>query len=141
MNLIPYNFYNHILVNAKFHVLKLGNGFEIKFSFFEYVKSQIHFPLVIYLHNRSAEDYKDVYLGLTDPSNIMNLKSLEKVVRYFYKDISSSLVNIGVEGDFILDLECLANCGLEFENLEGSFNEKILKLNKSSTSDDLILWR
>lgn len=141
MTLIPYNLFNHILVNAKFHVLNLNNGFDIKFSFYEYVKSQMHFPLVVYLNNRNHEDYKDVYLSLTDSSNEMDLKSLEKVVRYFYKDISNSLVNIGVEGQFTLDLECLENLGIEFRELDGSFNEKILKVNKSSTSNDLILWR
>ena len=101
----------------------------------------MNFNLVVYLQNRSAEDYKDVYLGLTDPNIEMDSKSLEKVVRYFYKDISNSLVNIGVEGEFTFDLECLANFGLDYEELDGSFNEKILKLNKSSTSNDLILWR
>lgn len=141
MELIPYNFYNHILVNAKYHVFNLNKDFRIKFSFYEYVKSQMHFPLVVYLNNRNPNDYKEVYLFLTSNLDISKPRCMEKIVRYFYRDISNSLINIGVEGDFELDLECLEDCGIEFEELTGSFNEKILKVNKSAVDNDLILWR
>lgn len=151
MHSIPYNLFNHILVNARFHVFNLNEGFDITFSFYEYVKSQMHFPLVVYLNNRSPEDYKKVYLYLTSEDKSVYssldggynevLDSITKVVKYFYKDISNSLANIGARGNFNLDLNCLESLGIEFQSLDGDFNEKILKVNKSSVSNDLILWR
>lgn len=141
MHIIPYNLYNHFLVNVKFHVFNLESGFDLKFSFFEYVKSQMHFPLVVYLHDRDPLDYKEVYLSLTDTDYNIDKEVYYKVVRFFYRDISNSLVNIGANGDFSLDLECLAFLGLEFKELNGDLSEKLLQLNKASVSNDLILWR
>lgn len=141
MHVIPYSMFNHFLVNAKFHVFSLEDNFKIKFSFFEYVKSQMHYPLVIYLGSRNPEDYKEVYLSLTESSYRVDDEVFYKVIRSFYKDIYNSLVNIGGKGDFFLDLECLGFLGLEFKELEGSFNDKLVKLNKSSVSNNLILWR
>ena len=141
MDHIPFNMYNHFLVNVKFHVFKLKENFRVKFSFLEYVKSQMHHPLVVYLNNRNHEDYKEVYLSLTNPSHKADNEAFYRVVRYFYRDIYSSLVNIGGEGDFILDLECLEFLGLDFKTLDGSFNDKLVKLNNSSVSNELILWR
>lgn len=143
MTFIPFNFYNHFLVNARFHVFNLEENFNIKFSFYEYVRSQIHYPLVVYLSNRNPEDYKKIYLDLRSSRvpDESDFAVYHRVIRYFYKDIYSSLVNIGSSGNFILDLECLEFLGLEYEEFSGSFNEKLIKLNKSSVSNDLILWR
>lgn len=141
MHMIPFNLYNHFLVNTKFHVFNLEDNFSVCFPFYDYVKSQIHFPLVVYTSGRKAEEYKEVYLSLTEPSYTIDKGIFLNVIRYFYRDIYSCLHNIGTEGDFILDLECLAFLGLEYESLDGDLNEKLLKLNKSSVSNDLILWR
>lgn len=143
MNYIPFNFYNHFLVNARFHVFNLEQNFNLRFSFYEYVRSQMHYPLVVYLNDRNPEDYKKIYLDLKS-SNIPDKEDFEiyhKVIRYFYKDIYSSLFNMGSTGEFSLDLECLSFLGLRYEEFTGDFTEKLIKLNKSATNRDLILWR
>lgn len=143
MNYIPFNFYNHFLVNARFHVFNLEQNFNLRFSFYEYIRSQMHYPLVVYLSDRNPEDYKKIYLDLKSFSvpEEEDFEIYYRVIRYFYKDIYSSLSNMGSTGEFSLDLECLSFLGLPYEEFTGDFTEKLIKLNKSATNRDLILWR
>lgn len=73
----------------------------VVFTFADYIKSQLHFPLVAYLPNRSLVDYKLVYDYLFDPSKLKDsgisapniFKTLTKVVKYFYSDVAASIQN------------------------------------------------
>lgn len=141
MEKIPFNKMNYLLVNCKRQIWPVDHGMSI--SFFEYVKSQIHYPLIPYVQDRDIEIYKKVYLYLTGRGKCKK-DVIESVLRYFYFDIYSCLVNTNQqEEDFELDLSCLETLFPKYYLEDGvSLNEKTLEILKAYQSDSIyLLWR
>lgn len=97
MKLVPFDRYNCIIVNS-FQDLKshLGIPNGLVFSFEEYVKSQVHFPLMVYKPGRTIEQYLETYKFLVETNSQFSSDTFDdfvKVVRYFYEDLSSTMLN------------------------------------------------
>ena len=140
MEKIPFNKMNYLLVNCKRKIWEVNHGMTI--SFFEYVKSQMHYPLIPYVQDRDLEIYKKVYLHLVGKGRC-NKDLIEKVLRYFYFDIYSCLVNTNQQGeDFNLDLSCLESIfPKHYLDEKVSLNEKTLELLKAHQADSIyLLW-
>lgn len=141
MEKIPFTKMNYLLVNSK--KFFWGVSFGLKISFFEYVKSQIHYPFVTYVHGRKLDHYKSVYLHLIGEKKC-DKEIIEMVLRYFYYDIYNCLINTNKNGeDFELDFSCLE--GLfpkHYLEEDIDLNQKILELLKAYQSDSIyLLWR
>jgi hypothetical protein len=141
MEKIPFTKMNYLLINSKRKVWDVSYG--LKISFYEYVKSQMHYPLMPYVHSRNLNYYKEVYLHLTGEGKC-DKEIIGKVIKYFYYDIYNCLKNTNQAGeDFELDfssVESLFPSVSLNDNLD--LNQKILELYKAYQSDSVyLLWR
>lgn len=96
---INYNSMNFILSNA----IKPTYALPVKMnlSLEEYIKSQVHFPLMGYvIPERNIDEYLKAYEYITkyDKENLF-YDDFFRVSRYFYQDISSSIKNAAVIPD------------------------------------------
>lgn len=92
MGIVPYTHLNHVLSNYRGSVTFIPT--DLTFTVEEYVKAQLHFPLVPYVHNRSLEDYKKAYEVVIDGARSDDsLKAFYKVLRYYYRDIGTAIIN------------------------------------------------
>lgn len=138
MEVLTFNRMNYFLINSKRCLWSIT--LDYSFSFYEYVKSQMHFPIVNSLHGRNIEDYKKVYLFLSEGKNC-DVQTVGKVVKYFYYDIYSSITNdLNARGDFDIDLACVSHL---FDTVylpkDLTFNQKVVELNKAFNSEEVYL--
>lgn len=94
MVVLPYNRYNAIISNSLRELFPIPSGLEFRLS--EYVKSQLHFPFVVYKEGRSLEDYLNVIDIMENPDLIDDAKgdSLNRVLCNFYDDIGNAINNV-----------------------------------------------
>lgn len=107
MVVLPYNRYNAIISNSLRELFPIPSGLEFRLS--EYVKSQLHFPFVVYKEGRSLEDYLNVIDIMENPDLIDDAKgdSLNRVLCNFYDDIGNAINNVcGLPSDFQFSLNC-----------------------------------
>lgn len=107
MVVLPYNRYNAILSNSWKELFSIPSGLEFRLS--EYVKSQLHFPLVVNKEGRNLEDYLNVIDILENPELIDDVKgdSLNRVLCNFYDDIGNAINNVcSLPSDFQFSLDC-----------------------------------
>lgn len=133
---VPFYKMNYLLFNCKKKFWEVDSGYQ--FSFFEYVKSQLHFPLTPSLYNRELSDYKKVYLYLKG-SEELDLGAVSRVLRYFYSDLYNSFRWADVE-KFNLDYSGITNL-FPHVKLDPSLNvnDKLVELNKAYFSDEVYL--
>lgn len=133
---VPFYKMNYLLFNCKRKFWEVGSGYS--FSFYEYVKSQLHFPLTPSLYSRDLKDYKDVYFYLKGESEL-NLSSLSRVLRYFYCDLYNSFRLADVEM-FNLDYSGIIDL-FPHKEIDSALttNEKLVELNRAYLSDDVYL--
>lgn len=133
---VPFYKMNYLLFNCKKKFWEVDSGYQ--FSFFEYVKSQLHFPLTPSLYNRELSDYKKVYLYLKG-SEELDLGAVSRVLRYFYSDLYNSFRWADVE-KFNLDYSGIVNL-FPHVTLDStlSMNDKLVELNKAYFSDEVYL--
>ena len=99
---VPYSEFNYILANCEEDVFDIPTN--LTFDFKEYVKSQIHFPLVTRIKHRNLSDYLEV-LNALEEKRISDeaIPKYIKVLKFFYQDIGHSILNtksINNDSDF-----------------------------------------
>ena len=132
---LTYPYFNNVLYNMiDSEVVEnfMGNT-PFLFTFEDYVKSQIHFPMVHVLgSDRTLEDFANTYLLITrNDISTTNESSMRKVLKFFYNDIfncSKILKMKNTDFDFAVDSD-LQNHLLECEEYkEELFESKLLAL-------------
>jgi hypothetical protein len=132
---LTYPYFNNVLYNiidSEVVASFMGNT-SFLFTFEDYVKSQIHFPMVYALgSDRTLEDFANTYLLITrNDISTTNESSMRKVLKFFYDDIfncSKILKMKNSDFDFAVDSD-LQNHLLECEECsEESFELKLMAL-------------
>lgn len=133
---VPFYKMNYLLFNCKRKFWDVSSGY--RFSFYEYVKSQLHFPITPSLYDRDLNDYKKVYLFLKGESPL-DKSSLGRVLRYFYFDLYNSFRMADVE-DFSLDYSGIEDLYEHQHVPNGStISEMLIELNRAYACDNLYL--
>lgn len=131
---VPYYKMNYLLLNCKKQLWDLNLNYC--FSFREYVKGQIQFPLTPGIYNRQLSLYKDVYLYLEEGRDV-DKSSIAKVLKFFYEDLRDSFRSCKLDTSFYLDYEGIDDLfKVKFISNTLSPNEKILKLSEAILCDD-----
>lgn len=97
---VPYFKMNYVLLNCKKFLWDTDVNFC--FSFREYVKSQIQFPLTPTIYKRDLMFYKEVYLFLEE-GKYVDRSVICKVLRFFYEDLFDSFRTLKVDSSFYFD--------------------------------------
>lgn len=96
---LSYVNYNFILCNSLKPVYEIPSGLE--FSVEEYIKSQIHFPLMSDALDRDFKDYLNALAVVDeDDRSTKKLESFNKVLKYFYTDLAEAITNGYKSNDF-----------------------------------------
>lgn len=156
MNLVvPYTHYNFVLCNSLRSVYLLPSN--LVFTFEEYVKSQLHFPLVSLNHGRSIDDYYKTLNYLDNDTDSLDVKnSLQNVISWFYVDVAKSVFGCRKENDYdfsfsvdsvsidgvpkqrILDTDVKKNLGSSFSDVDWK-NKANFLLKMSEESNFMLL--
>lgn len=152
MNTVPYSKWNCVLANSTKPIYPLPNN--LLFTVENYIKSQMHFPLVCYRDGRELDDYLRAMEVIEDNSdNVECLESFYKVLKYFYIDLALCIENsVHEECDsgfnFFVDceLESLPRETFRVDSVQSEFLwrskvQKLLELSDSSTRPVLIEMR
>lgn len=136
MEKVPFYKMNYLLFNCKKKLWEVPDGYT--FSFYEYVKSQLHFPLTPSLYNRELKDYKSVYSYLKGEDEY-DEKAMARVLRYFYSDLYNSFRYTNVR-DFVLDYAGISDLYPHKDlSLDLPVNDKLVELNKAYLADEAYL--
>lgn len=136
---VPFYRFNSILVNINGSVINVTDDFSV--SFLEYVKSQLDYMYTPVIYNRSIIEYKNCYLMLTE-SMTVDKELINKVVLYFYYDLSKSLKNIIKRSNinFQIDMNILKDFGYDFIDVSNlTMEEKISKMEQIRESEVVTL--
>ncbi|MNM81263.1 hypothetical protein D3C81_932590 [compost metagenome] len=89
---VPYYNFNHIVCNSILPNYRIPNN--LTFTLENYIKSQLHFPMVAYDEGRSVIDYNSA-LAVVEKRKLSqeNIDRFFRVVRFFYEDIARSISN------------------------------------------------
>lgn len=127
---LPFYLYNNVLIASFKNEFNIASAMNIEFTFVEYIKSQVNFPMVSkFYDNRDMNDYFNAYkLIAHNDTKMENEASMKRVLEYFYEDLIltvSSLKNINSNFDFIVNSK-LDNITLECETVNTSnFMDKV----------------
>lgn len=72
-----------------------GDESDLQISFEDYIKSQIHYNVLVYINNRNLPDYNSAYnylCGRTD-----NIEAYKRVLRYYYEDIANLIFSLDMD--------------------------------------------
>ena len=72
-----------------------GNESDLQISFEDYIKSQIHYNVLVYINNRNLPDYNSAYnylCGRTD-----NIEAYKRVLRYYYEDVANLIFSLDMD--------------------------------------------
>lgn len=146
---LPYQKFNYILMNSL--NLNYPNMVpdELVFSLGEYLKSQMHFPVMPYTDNRSLREYFLAYQYYKGIVKNESEQCFYKVVKYFYEDVAKALdaANKSDKFNFFIDCDCNSSqCPVEKvdeEFIERMFNgddspiaQKKINLLKALSEDE-----
>ena len=125
---LPYQKYNYILINS----LNIEHANyvpqDLLFSLGEYLKSQMHFPILPYTRDRSLREYflaYEYYKGVTGEELE---QAFYKVVKYFYNDIAKS-VELAISNNtdtFNFFIDCSSVPNVNVEKVDDAFINKFI---------------
>lgn len=81
-----------------------SNPFSYTLKYSTYVKSQVHLNMVSSLFNRDISDYVNAFEFLQKYS-LANMESAQKVLNYFYEDMSNFLINNTNDINFRIEVD------------------------------------
>lgn len=131
---VPYYKMNYLLINCKKHLWDVN--VDYCFSFYEYVKGQLQFPLTPNIYRRDLALYKDVYLYLEE-DRFTDKSTICKVLRFFYEDLFDTFRVLNLKTSFYLDYKGIEDL-FEPKIIPNSLdpNGKLFSLNEARLCDD-----
>ena len=125
--IVPYTHYNYVLCNSLRSMYLIPTN--LVFTFEEYVKSQLHFPLVSLVEGRSIDDYYRAlnYLENKVSSHESEL-SLRNVISWFYGDVAKSILGCRKQNteDFSFSVDSISCCEIPKQRILASDIQKSL---------------
>lgn len=140
--MLDYKFASSVLLSPYIPVLKedfvdyirmnqeINKESNIQLTFEVYLKSQIHYNVLVYSHKRRLSDYNSAYNYICGRGD--NLDAYKRVLRYYYEDISDLIFSLDL--DRFDDFSLVGNNPLpKSEGIE----EKVIDLNQLINDLDL----
>lgn len=141
--LLPYNYYNHVMHNLIRKVYSLPN--DVEFNIVEYIKSQIHSPLLANHYDRPLVAYINALKLIEGDMSKECVKDFKTVLRYFYRDVCESIkggTKEEADSDFNFNIVCgKSYAGISLVDIpkDLSWQDKIKMINTICNSSEIQL--
>lgn len=132
-SVVSYQEYNSVLCNGIRPIINIPTN--LTFTFEDYIKSQIHFPMMPYVGGRELQDYVNSCKFLEHKNTSEEvITSICKVLKYFYLDLASSILESGKRFNFNSDF----NFFIE-KSCDSIFNVEVVETDELSWKDKVDL--